>query len=68
MFQSYEVFNFVECAVGFYDTTCSSPCPYPTYGRHCQNMCNCTKDMCDIEQGCLKEIGNVYQLHKYFFF
>eukprot|EP00105_Crassostrea_gigas_P010098 XP_011425259.1 PREDICTED: multiple epidermal growth factor-like domains protein 10 [Crassostrea gigas] len=45
----------VECAVGFYNTNCSSPCPYPTYGRDCQNMCNCTKNMCNIVQGCLKE-------------
>ncbi|XP_034335682.2 multiple epidermal growth factor-like domains protein 10 isoform X2 [Magallana gigas] len=46
----------VECDVGFYNTTCSSPCPYPTYGRDCQNICNCTQNMCNIVQGCLKDI------------
>lgn len=47
----------VECDIGFFASSCSLTCPYPTYGRGCQNICNCTKDMCDYVQGCLREIG-----------
>lgn len=62
--------SILECDIGFYTSSCSLTCPYPTYGRGCQNICNCTKDMCDYVQGCLKEFGNVYKLKKlviYFF-
>lgn len=48
----------VECAIGFYTTSCSLPCPYPTYGRDCHNICNCTTYLCDYVQGCLKEFEN----------
>lgn len=47
----------VECHIGFFASNCSLTCPYPTYGRGCQNFCNCTKDMCDYVQGCLEEFG-----------
>uniref|UniRef100_K1PGV2 Uncharacterized protein n=1 Tax=Magallana gigas TaxID=29159 RepID=K1PGV2_MAGGI len=53
------MFEFVECDIGFFAISCSLTCPYPTYGRGCQNICNCTKDMCDYVQGCLKEIGSL---------
>lgn len=64
----FKMFEFVECDIGFFAISCSLTCPYPTYGRGCQNICNCTKDMCDYVQGCLKEIGNVYKLKKWFIF
>lgn len=37
---------------GFTGDNCSSRCPYPTYGRDCQELCNCSKDMCDVSTGC----------------
>uniref|UniRef100_A0A8W8JL09 Uncharacterized protein n=1 Tax=Magallana gigas TaxID=29159 RepID=A0A8W8JL09_MAGGI len=40
------------CMQGFTGDNCSSRCPYPTYGRDCQELCNCSKDMCDVFTGC----------------
>lgn len=37
---------------GFTGENCSSSCPYPTYGNECQNLCNCSKDMCNVSTGC----------------
>lgn len=37
---------------GFSGENCSSTCPYPTYGRGCQELCNCSKDICDVFTGC----------------
>lgn len=43
---------FLACMQGFTGDNCSSRCPYPTYGRDCQELCNCSKDMCDVSTGC----------------
>lgn len=37
---------------GLSGENCSTPCPYPTYGNDCQNLCNCSKDLCDVSTGC----------------
>lgn len=37
---------------GFSGENCSSTCPYPSYVRDCQELCNCSKDMCDVFTGC----------------
>uniref|UniRef100_K1PXJ5 Multiple epidermal growth factor-like domains 6 n=1 Tax=Magallana gigas TaxID=29159 RepID=K1PXJ5_MAGGI len=44
---------YQPCMQGFTGDNCSSRCPYPTYGRDCQELCNCSKDMCDVSTGCL---------------
>uniref|UniRef100_A0A8W8JI24 Uncharacterized protein n=1 Tax=Magallana gigas TaxID=29159 RepID=A0A8W8JI24_MAGGI len=41
-----------QCMQGFTGENCSSACPYPTYGRDCQELCNCSKDICDVITGC----------------
>lgn len=41
-----------QCMPGFSGENCSSTCPYPTYGRDCQELCNCSKDICDVFTGC----------------
>lgn len=38
---------------GYYGLECSMPCPYPTYGVWCQDVCNCIEDLCDISVGCI---------------
>lgn len=46
------MYLFLECMPGFSGENCSSTCPYPTYGRDCQELCNCSKDICDVFTGC----------------
>lgn len=45
---------------GYIGMNCSSKCPYPTYGIKCQEICNCSKEACDLTTGCSAAIsGNV---------
>lgn len=37
---------------GYTGLNCTSKCPYPTYGRKCQAICNCSETLCDISGGC----------------
>lgn len=37
---------------GYTGLNCSSKCPYPTYGRHCQGLCNCREIQCEVSFGC----------------
>lgn len=37
---------------GYTRLNCSSKCPYPTYGRNCQGLCDCSEIQCDISRGC----------------
>lgn len=46
------MYLFLECMQGFSGENCSSTCPYLTYGRDCQELCNCSKDICDVFTGC----------------
>lgn len=44
---------------GYSGVNCSSLCPYPYYGAHCQKTCNCSSKMCNVSTGCIVElIGN----------
>lgn len=40
------------CKVGFFGPNCLKPCVYPGFGEHCQEVCNCTKDICNVITGC----------------
>ncbi|XP_062614799.1 multiple epidermal growth factor-like domains protein 10 [Saccostrea cucullata] len=42
----------IQCLDGFYGEKCSSPCPYPTFGRKCEGDCNCTNESCHHITGC----------------
>lgn len=58
-------FSIVECMSGYTGVNCSSLCPYPFYGEHCQRTCNCSRDLCNVSTGCIVGlIGN----HFLFFF
>nr|XP_034330968.1 protein draper-like [Crassostrea gigas] len=41
-----------ECHSGFIGLNCTSKCRYPSYGRACQNECNCNKIVCNPSTGC----------------
>lgn len=42
----------IECIPGYIGMNCSSECPYPSYGRKCHGLCNCSKNQCDVSTGC----------------
>lgn len=37
---------------GYTGMNCSTQCPYPSYGRNCQEVCNCDSNQCDVSIGC----------------
>lgn len=42
------------CKPGWIGPNCIATCPYPTYGHKCINVCKCTKNECDVSEGCIK--------------
>lgn len=42
--------KFLECEIGFYETNCSTKCPNGTFGKDCQQICNCSP--CHHANGC----------------
>lgn len=45
---------------GYTGLNCSAKCPYPSYGRKCQEICNCDPNQCDKSRGCNSQTsGNV---------
>ena len=42
----------LECAEGYYDLNCYTPCRYPNYGKNCQHFCNCSISKCNHIKGC----------------
>ncbi|XP_062604842.1 uncharacterized protein LOC134266637, partial [Saccostrea cucullata] len=40
------------CEIGFFGLHCESACRYPSYGKRCQQQCNCTQEFCDFASGC----------------
>lgn len=54
---------FIACKPGWIGPNCIATCPYPTYGHKCINVCKCTKNECDVSEGCIKSIG-IYVLLK----
>lgn len=45
---------FIACKPGWIGPNCIATCPYPTYGHKCINVCKCTKNECDVSEGCIK--------------
>nr|XP_022290070.1 multiple epidermal growth factor-like domains protein 10 [Crassostrea virginica] len=41
-----------ECKPGSFGRNCSLICPFPTYGKKCQNKCNCDNETCNAITGC----------------
>ncbi|XP_078341088.1 uncharacterized protein LOC111105804 isoform X3 [Crassostrea virginica] len=41
-----------ECPAGFLGDNCVSLCPYPLYGVHCNETCDCSKPACHHAYGC----------------
>lgn len=46
------LFDNIDCMPGYTGMNCSSKCPYPSYGRNCQGVCNCDSNQCDVSIGC----------------
>ena len=51
-----------ECSPGYLGPNCSEICPYPNYGRECQEMCECEENRCDITTGCYPQNGTKHDL------
>lgn len=47
---------------GYHGENCSLPCPYPFFGEECQMICNCSKNLCDISNGCPIETTGIYSI------
>ncbi|XP_052677389.1 multiple epidermal growth factor-like domains protein 10 [Crassostrea angulata] len=47
--------NCTRCKPGFYRINCNKTCPYPLFGYGCQQMCNCSNEVCDFTIGCSKD-------------
>lgn len=45
-------FYIIECPVGYRWINCSLECPYPLYGKMCQQECLCNKNQCESVNGC----------------
>ncbi|XP_048767851.1 angiopoietin-1 receptor-like [Ostrea edulis] len=45
----------IPCEVGYYGIDCAEPCPFPSYGKECQLLCNCSEAQCNHETGCPKD-------------
>lgn len=43
-----------ECSPGYTDRECTTKCPYPLYGKDCQQICQCSAEYCYFVSGCLK--------------
>lgn len=44
---------FTECAPGFAGDNCIDTCPYPRYGSHCNDTCDCSNSSCHHVYGCI---------------
>ncbi|XP_062571066.1 uncharacterized protein LOC134233088 [Saccostrea cucullata] len=42
-----------ECSIGLTGPNCSLQCRYPSYGRLCQQQCDCTEIYCNKIVGCV---------------
>lgn len=42
----------LPCKLGYTGANCDTKCFYPSYGKDCQSICNCTEFFCDHENGC----------------
>lgn len=67
--RNWSVFFFSECSPGYSGPGCIIACPYPLYGKNCQNKCTCsTTEYCNFMSGCLKgkymKWNNTFQAQK----
>lgn len=53
----------IECPVGYRWINSSLECPYPLYGKMCQQECLCNKNQCEFVNGCRD--GSVFFLKKW---
>lgn len=44
---------YLGCNEGLYGPLCSKKCPYPSYGKGCQEICTCNNESCDNQLGCI---------------
>ncbi|XP_048767856.2 multiple epidermal growth factor-like domains protein 11 isoform X2 [Ostrea edulis] len=44
----------IPCEVGYYGIDCAEPCPFPSFGKECQLLCNCSEYQCNHKKGCPK--------------
>lgn len=58
---------YLECMPGYSGLNCSYPCPYPSYGVHCQKICDCSKYECDMSVGCLQTTTGTSNLLIFFY-
>lgn len=56
----FYIILFLACKQGYTGENCSDPCPYPSYGVECQNMCNCDKDLCNVSTGCQNDSTGIF--------
>lgn len=52
MVNNVHIIFFIECHAGFLGDNCSISCPYPSYGKLCNQMCGCSKSSCHHIYGC----------------
>lgn len=45
---------FSACLDGFIGEECNKSCSYPSYGRNCHFICNCTEKYCNASTGCVQ--------------
>lgn len=53
IFLHSNVFQYLECEVGYIGPRCNTPCPSPSYGPLCRLLCNCNQSECDNIKGCV---------------
>lgn len=49
--------SLLVCPLGYKGFNCSKTCRFPTFGKRCQNICNCHHTVCDFRYGCEKSSG-----------
>ncbi|XP_062617505.1 uncharacterized protein LOC134279165 [Saccostrea cucullata] len=50
-----------ECSLGYVGFGCDKKCPYPSFGKGCQFICNCTIEECSFNLGCKKNAGKYFR-------
>lgn len=58
-----------RCPVGYHGIHCLEPCRSPGYGLSCQQICNCTDDLCNHITGCYQHgEGTTFPLSEHVLF
>ena len=40
------------CPPGYFGSLCRAKCIYPSYGKECKEVCDCSEDLCNVTTGC----------------